>query len=49
MRSLFTHYVLIYNTEKKKEKLHKNKVFKNMISNLFKYNLNKLLHIYLVC
>ena len=27
MRSLFTHYVLIYNTAKK-EKLHKKKVFK---------------------
>ena len=47
MRSLRTHYVLIYNTEKKnnKEKFHKNKVFEYMISKLFKYNLNKLLHI----
>ena len=47
---VYLHITCLFTIPQKnnKETLHKNEVFKNMISKLFKYNLNELLHIYLV-
>ena len=48
---VYLHFTCLFKIQQKennKEELHKNEVFKYMISKLVKYNLNKMLQIYLV-